>query len=523
MPLEPPLTASAQDTLKRVREQIDAALEALVADMLALATAERDTALSEAQAQAASALEKARADSEAAVAEQLAAAHAQAAEAAKYAATSSLEDRVAAIEAQAAKTVAEVEERAAQALTAERAEAERRVAETQAQAAETAADIRAHERQCDLACLERLVDAIRDFDAATTLSQVLDKLADHAATHVARVAVLVVRPSTGSLRLRSGTPGNVEGSGRGEPVEPRDRELRGWRLRGFGDDVGDPSTIAVSLDAPTVVRQAVETGSRATTGNGAPAAALEPPPFASLPDGRIGLALPLTVGVRTVAVLYADEDPSVEPTVPSGWPEILEMLARHAACRLEMLTMARAYGLHAQPFDSARGESDTRLAQDGPLDSVAGSKTEAAAEVAAPEMMAPAVVPSDVAASVVALSELAARRTPPAGGRPPSLATDRPVETARAEQARQMADEDASALRYARLLISEIKLYHEDAVNEGRRDANLLARLGQEIARARRLYEERVPAEVRGRADHFGQELVRTLANGDPRLLGQAT
>ena len=86
-----------------------------------------------------------------------------------------------------------------------------------------------------------------------------------------------------------------------------------------------------------------------------------------------------------------------------------------------------------------------------------------------------------------------------------------------------MADEDASALRYARLLISEIKLYHEDAVNEGRRDANLLARLGQEIARARRLYEERVPAEVRGRADHFGQELVRTLANGDPRLLGQAT
>jgi hypothetical protein len=248
--------------------------------------------------------------------------------------------------------------------------------------------------------------------------------------------------------------------------------------------------------------------------------------------------------------LYANEDPSAEPTVPSAWPEILEMLARHAACRLEMLTMARAYGLHAQPFDSARGESDTRLAQGRSFDSAQGgqaaapasgradssgeafSKTEAAAEVAAPEMTAevaaremtaPAVASSDVAASVVAPSEMAGRRTPPAGGRPPSLATDRPVETARAEQVREMAEEDASALRYARLLISEIKLYHEDAVNEGRRDANLLARLGQEIARARRLYEERVPAEVRGRADHFGQELVRTLANGDPRLLGQAT
>jgi hypothetical protein len=95
--------------------------------------------------------------------------------------------------------------------------------------------------------------------------------------------------------------------------------------------------------------------------------------------------------------------------------------------------------------------------------------------------------------------------------------------TARTERAPQVSEEDASALRYARLLISEIKLYHEDAVSEGRRDANLLERLGPEIERARGLYEEHVPAEVRSRADHFGQELVRTLANGDPRLLGQVT
>ena len=85
------------------------------------------------------------------------------------------------------------------------------------------------------------------------------------------------------------------------------------------------------------------------------------------------------------------------------------------------------------------------------------------------------------------------------------------------------AEEDASAIRYARLLIAEIKLYHEDAVVEGREHADLLVRLSPEIARARRLYEERVPAEVRNRADHFGQELIRTLANGDPRLLGQVT
>jgi hypothetical protein len=81
------------------------------------------------------------------------------------------------------------------------------------------------------------------------------------------------------------------------------------------------------------------------------------------------------------------------------------------------------------------------------------------------------------------------------------------------------AEEDASARRYARLLVSEIKLYHEAAVVEGRRDRDLASRLGGEIARARVLYEQRVPPQVRQRADYFHDELVRTLANGDATLL----
>ena len=81
------------------------------------------------------------------------------------------------------------------------------------------------------------------------------------------------------------------------------------------------------------------------------------------------------------------------------------------------------------------------------------------------------------------------------------------------------ADADASAQRYARLLVSEIKLYHEAAVVAGRRDGDLGQRLGDEIARARVLYEQRVPPTVRARADHFHDELVRTLANGNPALL----
>jgi hypothetical protein len=80
-------------------------------------------------------------------------------------------------------------------------------------------------------------------------------------------------------------------------------------------------------------------------------------------------------------------------------------------------------------------------------------------------------------------------------------------------------EDEEAARRYARLLISEIKLYHEPAVIEGRRERDLMTRLGGEIARARVLYEQRVSQTVAGAANLFKDELVRTLANGDASLL----
>ena len=78
----------------------------------------------------------------------------------------------------------------------------------------------------------------------------------------------------------------------------------------------------------------------------------------------------------------------------------------------------------------------------------------------------------------------------------------------------------ASARRYARLVVSEIKLYNEVSVQAGRTHRDLLQRLGPEVDRARRLYEERVPSSVPGRHELFQQELVQTLAGGDASLLG---
>jgi hypothetical protein len=81
------------------------------------------------------------------------------------------------------------------------------------------------------------------------------------------------------------------------------------------------------------------------------------------------------------------------------------------------------------------------------------------------------------------------------------------------------AEEHASARRYAKLLVSEIKLYHEADVVSGRRDRDLATRLGGEIAHARVMYEQRVPPHVRQHADYFHDELLRTLADGDASLL----
>jgi hypothetical protein len=84
----------------------------------------------------------------------------------------------------------------------------------------------------------------------------------------------------------------------------------------------------------------------------------------------------------------------------------------------------------------------------------------------------------------------------------------------------QKKDDDQGARRYARLLVSEIKLYNEAAVRVGREKRDLSRRLKPEIDRARRLFDERIPQSATGRDDCFQQELVQTLADGDPSLLG---
>ena len=82
----------------------------------------------------------------------------------------------------------------------------------------------------------------------------------------------------------------------------------------------------------------------------------------------------------------------------------------------------------------------------------------------------------------------------------------------------QRAIDDAR--RIARLLVSEIKLYNERKVAEGRVACDLYERLKDDIERSRQVYAERTPEHVRANSDFFQEELVKILAEGKSEALG---
>ena len=299
------------------------------------------------------------------------------------------------------------------ALAAERTAFEQRLTEARAEAREQAlADARGDERVADLARADRLLTSVRTLDDAGSLSEALDALAHAAQREAGRAVVLLVRGD----------------------------QLRGWAQAGFDDVVSDARALILPLAESGLLAAAVSTGApaSASAADGSPAV---PAPLALESADRQGIAAPITVDGRVVAVVYADNGGEATREVPSAWPEHVELLARHASRCLEGLTARQ----------SVRARTD----------------------------------------GVVA--------------------------------GRDGGHDDESARRYARLLVSEIKLYHETVVDEGRREGDLRTRLSTQIERARQLYEERVPPHVRSQSDFFEGELVRTLAGGDAALLGQAS
>jgi len=132
-----------------------------------------------------------------------------------------------------------------------------------------------------------------------------------------------------------------------------------------------------------------------------------------------------------------------------------------------------------------------------------------------PQVMPPAERPAD-AWGTRGSGQLSSQMSEPS----PS----RPAESFAMPASRGALDEEEKlhndARRFARLLVSEIKLYNEQKVAEGRRNNDLYDRLKEDIDRSRQMYEKRVTPTVAAKFDYFYDELVNTLAEGDKSKLG---
>ncbi len=191
---------------------------------------------------------------------------------------------------------------------------------------------------------------------------------------------------------------------------------------------------------------------------------------------------PLTVHDRVVGLLFVDR---AEPDIPLDRGGI-EVLAEVAGLAVERLVLARRAQTVSAPPAAAQ--------MSGPV-STEGRVTPPAAEAAAPLE-----------------TESGAESSGPDG-----FALMPEAEAAESHESPEVED----ARRFARLLVEEICLYEADKVDEGRAKGDLLERLGEEIERARKMYEQRVSPEVRSRGDFFGEALVTVLAAGNPAALAR--
>jgi hypothetical protein len=409
----------------------------------------------------------------------------------------------------------------------------------------------AHERGIEMAAAEStrakassdmaiVKSAISELNEQKSQADILKALVNRAASFAPRVAFFVVKGDQAS----------------------------GWRGRGFEGTVGDHAIpqISLALSADTVIGSAAKS---LTTWSGGPGSHAEDHLLINRlgeePPQRI-IAIPLTVRGRAVAVLYADSAGLDSESINL---EALETLVSVSGMAVELLSVARAAPkraaveeapAQAEPaaepsyvptseYESAPAiEPESQFSapepafsepEPEPASEPAFSGAETIQSYEAEPVYEPAPAEPESLSGVVeeatTFSDGATQSSGVLGEEPPAWNAT-PVEEAPAAPPRRRYGQDAElpvevhgdeerrlhndARRFARLLISEIKLYNEQKVAEGRTEHDLYDRLREYIDRSREMYDKRVKAEVASRYDYFHGELVNTLAEGDVSKLG---
>lgn len=336
-----------------------------------------------------------------------------------------------------------------------------------------------------------LRDSVADLDGQRTQAEVLNALVARAANFAPRVVLFVVKG------------GNAVA----------------WAARGL-DDNATNTTIrgtSLALESDTVLRAAL---SSQQTYYGSPDLQSEN----QILFGRLGrihpqrvLTVPLKVRGKTAALIYAD---SAERGEVATNVEAIELLAHTAGLVVELVSLRARMSEAAQPAKQPTAPPPAAP----PPPTVAEPAAPASAGVRSgalpqPEPAAPAFTTPEPS------GDLRTPVSPPTYFRPtpePPEPAPQPAPAATPATGPLSEEEKAhnDARRFARLLVSEIKLYNEQKVAEGRRGGDLYDRLKEDIDRSRQMYEKRVTPSVATKFDYFYDELVSTLAEGDPSKLG---
>jgi hypothetical protein len=222
-------------------------------------------------------------------------------------------------------------------------------------------------------------------------------------------------------------------------------------------------------------------------------------PPSSIPVPEPPQAEPVTVEEVTPAAAASvnDDLPAVEEPTPVPPP---------AADSAEVVRDEPAVQAEPEPVDTP-GEPAEVI----PATSTAGVPEEVVAEEAPDQV----VVEEETAPTSPELP-VEAPPVPPAG-------PAEPARTAVLREVQPLTEEEklhADAKRFARLLASEIKLYNEQRVLEGRANRDIYVRLKRDIDRSRDMYEKRVSPLVSRKIDYFHDEIIRVLGDNDPSALG---
>jgi hypothetical protein len=338
--------------------------------------------------------------------------------------------------------------------------------------------------------------SMRALDQAGTQVDVLHRYLDECRRYCSRAALLVARGGT----------------------------IGAWKATGFSERGGDDEAVRrIAMPQPEgglLARVMGGAALRLTSAN-------EISTLLNAPRVAEAVVIPMVVREKISGSLYADcvlgEEDRFDPEALGVLTFVAGLVVDRLASRklkpapalreLEAVKKTEPAGMWME--DSAAGVEEAGPAAEAPA-------PEAAPPSVAPERLEPSPGPGTEPGSEARFSGRLTP-TPPSAPSFESTGGGIPFESRRLTGPLAVATGDErheEARRFARLLVSEIKLYNERAVLEGREGGNLYARLKEDIDRSRQMYNDRIPEDVRNSSNFFYEELVRILAEGRAEALG---